>query len=647
MRRHCAGWVIALLTFVGAIPVFAHETDQFTVPPAREFADIGDTLTVWAYRAVDSGVRRTNNKIKAAIKEKRSEESLKKLQAPREVAMAVNAAFPPALFSIEDWDKRVQEPGAKDNFPGRVLGYKPFIGVRKHAEFSLDPFRAWNCATIRAYGVYFGTDKLGHFTDMGKHYYLRYDKERAGGTGELSAMAAAIGLGAEGGPLFFSESGFLGEKTAGAYSNADLVANYMGMMFYRNLTDPISLKGQLRPPMLVRDGPYWKINDHVRPTSDFFSVFFSDHFDEALNPSRYIEKYRDKIRKGIEEHAGDTIDRYRDPHGNRRPRAFFVERQKELSTYWGVDYGHKGDAEKDLLTIANTCFPAAPKELMKPDQRDGVGMGALHLAARDGDVKRVDEILAQGADVNMQVRSGERRSPEWGSTPLHYAVRDGHVDVVKRLIEKGANVNAGNDRGVTPLHRAIYNAEIAKLLLAAGAKPDVADERGETPLHWAALDGARDATAALLDGGATVAAADHRGRTPLHVAAEVANGPMVAALLARKADADAADRFGVTPLHLASRTGIESIAAALLTAGAEANARDTFGMTPLHEATRYNNPAVISRLLDADANPALANAYGGTPLDVARRNRNAPVLALLRASGPESTAQTATHIEGQ
>jgi ankyrin repeat protein len=646
MLRNRAGFVVALLTLAGAIPVFAHETDQFTVPPGREFADIGDTLTVWAYRAVDSGVDRTNNKIKAAIKEKRGEETLNKLQAPMRVAMAVNAAFPPALFAIEDWDKRVQEAGAKDNFPGRVVGYKPFIGVRRHAEFSLDPFRAWNCATIRAYGVYLGTDKLGHFTDMGKHYYREYRKSLDEGKSEERATRNAIELGADGGPLFFSEAGLLGEKTAGAYSNADLVANYMGMMFYRNLTDEVMLHGQKVPPMLERDGPYWKISDRVRPNSNFFAMFFSDHLDEALNPSRYIEKHRDKIRKGIEEHAGDTIDRYRDPHGNRRPRAFFVQRQKELSTYWGFDYGHKGDAEKDLLTIANTCFPAAPKELMKPNQRDGVGMGALHLAARDGDVNRLDELLAAGADVNMQVRSGERRSPEWGSTPLHYAVRDGHADVVKRLIEKGANVNAANDRGVTPLHRAIYDAGMAKLLLAAGAKTDAADERGETALHWAALDGAPDAMAALLDGGAGVAAADHRGRTPLHVAAEVANEPMVTALLARKADADAGDRFGVTPLHLASRTGVESITAALLTAGAEPNARDTFGMTPLHEATRYNRPAVVSRLLEAHANPALANAYDGTPIDVARKNRNAPVLALLRASGPEPTAQTATFIDG-
>ncbi|HEV2295061.1 MAG TPA: ankyrin repeat domain-containing protein [Tepidisphaeraceae bacterium] len=669
------GIAFALILIGAASPAFSHETDQFTVPPDREFADLGPTLTRWAYRAIESGVARTNTRIELAIKAKRAD-SVERFQQPDEIAMAVNAAFPPALFSIEEWDKKVQSRRARERFPGRVVGYKPFIGVRKHAEFSLDPFRAWNCATIKAYGVYMGTDKLGHFTDMGKHYYLRYRKERAAGTGELRAMAAAISLGAEGGPVFFSESGFLGEKTAGAYSNADLVSNYMGMMFYRNLTDPVSLKGQLRAPMLVRDGPYWRINDHVRPDSHFFSLFFSHHFDEALNPSRYIDRLRDKIRKAIEEHASETIDRYVDAHGNRRPREYFIQRQQELSTYWGVNYGHKGNPDKDLLTIANTCFPSAPVELMKPEQRDGVGMTALHLAARDGDAKLVRDLIDRGADVNAAVRSGEKRSPEWGSTPLHYAVRDGHIEVAALLIEHGADVNAANDRGVTPLHRAIYNGETATLLVDAGARIDAPDDRGETPLHWAALDGAPGAMGALLaSANAPVAAADHRGRTPLHVAAEVANEPAVLALLARNAKADAADRFGITPLHLASRNGFEFVATALLDAGAAPNAQDDFGVTPLHEATRWDSPAVVFRLLAANADPSVVDLYGttplhlaarhadasvaqllldagadamaraarrGTPIDEARRTKNRPVLALLRDARNQSAAQTAS-----
>jgi cytohesin len=593
----------------------------------------------------------------------------------------VNAAFPPALFAIDAWDKSVQSDGAKMNFPGRVVGYKPFIGVRKYAEFSLDPFRAWQCATIKAYGVYFGTDKLGHFTDMGKHYYRKYRDTLAEGKDAEAALKAAVGLGAEGGPLLFSESGLLGEMTAGAYSNADLVANYMGMTFYRNLTDEVSLHGVCVPPMLTmgEDG-LWKITDRVRPDSDFFCWFFSDHYDEALNPSRYVKGIRDKIRQGIEDHASDTIDRYADAHGARRAPAWFSERQRDLSTYWGFDYGHRGDPGKDLLTIANTCYPAMPKDA-KPDARDRTGLTPLHVAARDGDVNRVRELLEQGADANVAVRSGEPRSPAWGNTPLHYAAACGNVQIIKMLIDKGAKPPAANDRGETPLHRATQSADVVNALFAAGAKIDAADERGQTALHWAALDGTPQVVTALLAAGGSAVAKDHQGRTPLHAAARGGNVAAATALLDKQKDAATiADNFGVTPLQLAARRRADQVVALLLDRGAQPNAQDKFGMTALHDATRANAPEIVSQLLAANANPAIADLYGttalhlagrygsanvarllldaganasarglrGTPIDEARRVKNRPVLALMRqAGGTEGAAQQASAVQGR
>src|SRR5262245_55831415 len=79
MRRIAAGFVVVAIFLAGAVPAFAHETDQFTVPPDREFADIGNTITRWAYRAVEAGVDRTNSRIRDAIKGKRDAETIKKL----------------------------------------------------------------------------------------------------------------------------------------------------------------------------------------------------------------------------------------------------------------------------------------------------------------------------------------------------------------------------------------------------------------------------------------------------------------------------------------------------------------------------------------------------------------------------------------
>src|SRR5439155_1498710 len=176
-------------------------------------------------------------------------------------------------------DKMVTDPAERVKYPGRLLGVKVGNGVRRYVDLPLNPFNAWSCATLKAFGVYFGTDKIGHFTDMGMHYYHAYRNALRDGKSEDQAMKAALHLGTD--DPVYSERGLLGLVTAGDYSNADLVSNLMGFCFYKNLSEPVMLKGEQRPPMLVRDGHYWKLADHVRPDSDFFSWFVSNHLNEV------------------------------------------------------------------------------------------------------------------------------------------------------------------------------------------------------------------------------------------------------------------------------------------------------------------------------------------------------------------------------
>ena len=66
-------FAIALSLMVMRAPLArAHETDQFTPPAGREFADIGDELTKTAYTAIDKGVNKINAKIKGEIDAGRS-----------------------------------------------------------------------------------------------------------------------------------------------------------------------------------------------------------------------------------------------------------------------------------------------------------------------------------------------------------------------------------------------------------------------------------------------------------------------------------------------------------------------------------------------------------------------------------------------
>lgn len=90
---------------------------------------------------------------------------------------------------------------------------------------------------------------------------------------------------------------------------------------------------------------------------------------------------------------------------------------------------------------------------------------ALRRAASAGDLAKVKELLAAGADVNA--------ANAYGGTALAFAADKGHAAVVDLLLERGADVNA-KDRfyGATPLVWAVGHghAEIVRSLLAKGAQ---------------------------------------------------------------------------------------------------------------------------------------------------------------------------------
>jgi len=85
----------------------------------------------------------------------------------------------------------------------------------------------------------------------------------------------------------------------------------------------------------------------------------------------------------------------------------------------------------------------------------------LSDAAKKGKLARIEELLDEGADVNMM-------DENW-YTPLHYASKYGHLEAVKLLIEKGADVMAMDGGHRTPLDWTI-NEEVRTLLLAVMRK---------------------------------------------------------------------------------------------------------------------------------------------------------------------------------
>lgn len=117
----------------------------------------------------------------------------------------------------------------------------------------------------------------------------------------------------------------------------------------------------------------------------------------------------------------------------------------------------------------------------------------LGRAAKDGDKKRVETLLNEGADVNAVVTPG--------LSPLHEAVfNDAPLDIVRLLLDKGADVNkyscgdgwAADCNCATPLYIAACkgNIKMVQLLLNYGADPSIVNKIDKkTPLKIAQEQG--------------------------------------------------------------------------------------------------------------------------------------------------------------
>jgi hypothetical protein len=111
-----------------------------------------------------------------------------------------------------------------------------------------------------------GTDKLGHFFSQGRKFWRRWRRMQD----ETRAAAHSA----------FTERAIFGAPMTGIYSNADLVANYEGYRFYRDLFEDDAQSG--KPALLRWQGDHWQ---QQRPFD--WNDYVDAYWDEALEPNAY------------------------------------------------------------------------------------------------------------------------------------------------------------------------------------------------------------------------------------------------------------------------------------------------------------------------------------------------------------------------
>ena len=144
---------------------------------------------------------------------------------------------------------------------------------------------------------------------------------------------------------------------------------------------------------------------------------------------------------------------------------------------------------------------------------------------------------------------------------------------VRTLLKSGADVNAAQADGMTALHWAALNGDLATidLLLLAGATRESLTRVGAyTPLHLASQRGHAGAVAKLLDAGAKVQPFTATGVQALHLAAQAGDVAAVKALLDHGADIDAQDKtHGRTALVFAVSKDRREVLSLLASRGAK------------------------------------------------------------------------------
>lgn len=183
-----------------------------------------------------------------------------------------------------------------------------------------------------------------------------------------------------------------------------------------------------------------------------------------------------------------------------------------------------GDSNTDRLAGTQTPKPAPlPKGDASP---------ALIEAARNGDLRTVRALIANGANVNA-------KSP-MGFSALSGSAGKGHTEVVKFLLENGVNVNEKLRFGTNALDQASFWGHVStvELLLAKGADVNIRkdESNGYTPLMSAVENGHISVVKLLLDRGAHVNARNSGGSTALHSAAFQKNHALIQLLLKHGAD---------------------------------------------------------------------------------------------------------------
>ena len=191
---------------------------------------------------------------------------------------------------------------------------------------------------------------------------------------------------------------------------------------------------------------------------------------------------------------------------------------------------------------------------------------------------------------------------------LILAAEQGDIERVRQLLAQGASVHAQDERGVTALIAAAYrnHLAIADLLIQAGADVNIQDNTKQSAYLIATSEGYLDLLHRTLQAGADVHSKDSYNGTGLIRAADRGHVEIIEELLKTGIDVNHVNNLGWTALLEAIILGDggprhTEVVRLLVNAGADVNLADSNGITPLAHAQQRGYGQIADILLKAGA----------------------------------------------
>jgi len=165
-----------------------------------------------------------------------------------------------------------------------------------------------------------------------------------------------------------------------------------------------------------------------------------------------------------------------------------LEQDPELSGLFedikknGLEAAMKHYQDEELMLKISKKMGGMPEELAPTLKKIDETPLSVHEAAKNGDLKAVNEFLEKKQPLDAQ--------DEKGITPLGYAIGANRIAVVKLLLDKRANPYAVDSKGNCGLHYAggYGRKELLEYLIKSGANVNQSNAQGQTPLAVAMMN---------------------------------------------------------------------------------------------------------------------------------------------------------------